>query len=447
MRVFGYDFTVRKAQPRMVDDSRGWRSIWDPSYPTGFQLDVHVDPNQAQANWVVWACQTLIAGDLGKMRVKLMRQRGDVWTEFDSPSFSPFFRRPNRFQTWQQFEQHRALSKLRAGNSYALKERDARGVVARAYVLDPGMVEPMVDPESGEVFYQLNTDELAGVGQKTIVPASEIIHDRDWCLYHPLVGLSPLYACGLAAMQGMDIQSYSRTFFRNGAKPSGVLTSPGFIDPKLAQGYKDSWESQYGGANRGRTAVLGNGLKYEPISENAVDSEIIAQLKLSAEMVCSAYHVPGYKVGVGVTPTYQNAEVLEQIYYKNCLQVHIEGAEALWNDELGLTALGYRAEYDLDDLMRMDSAAQMEFAAKAVEKSVFSINEARARFGKLPVKGGEEPLSQQQYYPLSALIELHDKELSAPAVSPAPPPVAANDDGPTAEDQQQAKSAVAEVFA
>ena len=35
------------------------------------------------------------------------------------------------------------------------------------------------------------------------------------CLYHPLVGLSPIYACGLAAQQGLAIQNGSTEFFGN----------------------------------------------------------------------------------------------------------------------------------------------------------------------------------------------------------------------------------------
>jgi len=37
------------------------------------------------------------------------------------------------------------------------------------------------------------------------VPAREIIHDMWNALYHPLVGLSPVYAAGHAAMLGLKI--------------------------------------------------------------------------------------------------------------------------------------------------------------------------------------------------------------------------------------------------
>ena len=53
--------------------------------------------------------------------------------------------------------------------------------------------------------------------QDITVPASEVIHDRFNCLYHPLIGVSPLYAAGVAAMQGLAIQNSSTQFFNNHA--------------------------------------------------------------------------------------------------------------------------------------------------------------------------------------------------------------------------------------
>lgn len=45
-------------------------------------------------------------------------------------------------------------------------------------------------------------DNLSTLEEGLTVPASEIIHDRMNCLFHPLVGISPIFACGLAAMAG-----------------------------------------------------------------------------------------------------------------------------------------------------------------------------------------------------------------------------------------------------
>ena len=102
-------------------------------------------------------------------------------------------------------------------------------------------------------------------------------------LFHPLVGVTPLYACGLAAQQGLTIQTKSEQFFRGGSHPGGVLTAPGEIGEDQAQRIKVYWEENFTGTNSGRVAVLGKGLKYEAMTVNAADAQLIEQLQWSAQ--------------------------------------------------------------------------------------------------------------------------------------------------------------------
>ena len=92
--------------------------------------------------------------------------------------------------------------------------------------------------------------------------------------------------------QGQTIQSSSSKFFANGSHPGGVLTAPGKISPETADRLKSYWETNFSGVNAGRVAILGDGLKYEGMTVNAVDSQLIDQLKWTADTVCSCYHVP-----------------------------------------------------------------------------------------------------------------------------------------------------------
>lgn len=408
MRILGFEIRRMKAQPPLrAVDSRGWTTIFS-SGPDGFQTDTVVNPDKVDANWVVWACKTLIAGDISKLRIKLVEWDGRIWNEVnDNGAFNPVLRKPNHFQTRQQFMENWILSKF-SGNTYVLKERDGRNVVCAMYVLDPTRVKPLVAPD-GSVFYELQEDLLASVPMgSVIVPASEIIHDRQNCLFHPLVGVPTVYANGLAATQGLKIQSNSEQFFRNMSRPSGILTSPGAIPDDRAKELKKRWEENYGGANSGRVAVLGNDLKYSPIAANAEESQLVEQLKLTAEMICSTFHVPPFKVGIGTIPAYQSAQILNQIYYADCLQVHLEAAEALLDEGLGLVNVQGRTlgtEFDLDGLLRMDSLAQMEVASKAVGSAIFAPDEARAKFNLSTVPGGSVPYLQQQNYSLEALAK------------------------------------------
>jgi HK97 family phage portal protein len=436
MKVFGYELSLRRTKAQTLNgvDNRGWHVIQE-SFGGAWQRDVVIDKEVVLSNWTVFACMTLIAGDVGKMCINLMQDVDGIDVPISSPAFSPVLRKPNGYQTRQKFMESWILSKLSSGNTYVLKERDNRGVVIAMHVLDPSRVRPLV-AKNGDVYYELQDDELAGLPEGLpAIPASEIIHDRMWCLYHPLVGLSPIFACGLAAMQGLKIQGNSAKFFENMSRPSGILTAPGEIKDEYAQSLKENWEKNFGGDKMGRVAVLSSGLKYEAMSVNPIDSQLVDQLKLSGEMVCSVFHVPGYKVGVGPTPTYQNAEVLNQIYYADCIQTQIEGIEALLDDGLGIGNAGYSTEFDLDDLIRMDSATQVKTLNEAVGGGWMSPNEARKKRNLPSVKGGDGPYLQQQNYSLEALAK---RDAGADPFATAKPAPAAAPSAAPAEDQAKA---------
>jgi HK97 family phage portal protein len=370
------------------------------------------------AHHAVYACITLIANDIGKLRPKLMEQDANgIWTEVESPAFSPVLRKPNHFQNRIQFIEWWVMSKLLRGNAYVLKERDERGVVKRLYLLDPQKVTVLIASDGG-IYYDLRQDDLTGV-EGVAVPASEIIHDRMNCIFHPLVGVSPLYSAGPAASVGQKIQANSANFFASGSNPSGILSSPSAITPAKSKELSELWNSQFSGENAGRVAVLGDGMKFEAMRMTAVDSQMIEQAKHTAETVCAAFHVPPWKVHVGSQPAYTTPAIANQVYYSDCLQSHIEQFELCMDEGLGIgvgspkegKVLG--VELDLDGLLRMDMASQLDALSKGVGSGVVAPNEARRKIDLKPVKGGATPYLQQQNYSLAALDE-RDKN--------APPP-------------------------
>jgi HK97 family phage portal protein len=177
-----------------VDSGRGWTTIFSSANGWGWQSDEKLSNDDLIKSNPVYACTTLIASDIGKVPLRLMALASNVWSETISPAFTPVLRKPNKFQTRQQFIESWVISKLLHGNTYVLKARDGRGIVTAMYVLDPNRVTPLV-AQNGDVYYQLQRDDLSRMpNDMPAVPASEIIHDRMECLFHPLVGISPLIA-------------------------------------------------------------------------------------------------------------------------------------------------------------------------------------------------------------------------------------------------------------
>lgn len=402
MKIFGLTITREKAL-NSVPENRGWYSIIRESFAGAWQQNVTVNRDEVLAFHAVFSCMTLIASDIAKLRVKLVaKDDNGIWSETENPAYSPVLRKPNHFQNRIQFWENWVLSKLSRGNTYVLKQRDNRGVVKHLYVLDPARARPMV-ADDGAIYYELSCDNLAGLPDTNLlVPASEIIHDRFNCLFHPLVGVSPIFACGLAATQGLRIQNNSANFFGNASKPGGLLIAPGKIDQDDAKRLKEYWEAGFTGENAGKIAVLGDGMQYQGLTVDPVDAQLVEQLKWTAEVVCSTFHVPPYKIGVGQMPTYDNIQSLNVEYYSQCLQILIEAAELSLDEGLN-TGEKLGTEFDLDGLLRMDAVTQME----ALEKSagILSPNEMRAKLDKKPVEGGNSPMVQQQNYSLEALAK------------------------------------------
>lgn len=444
MRLLGFNVSRTRVEQKAlapVSPSRGgWFRILE-SFSGAWQQNVEVNYDSVLSNHADFACRTLIASDIAKLRIRLVQKDSDgIWSEVSNPAYSPVLRKPNDFQNRIQFMESWVLSKLQRGNAYILKQRDGRGVVTKLYVLDPTLVTPLV-ANNGAVFYELRTDALSGVTERVTVPAREIIHDRFNCFFHPLVGLSPIFAGGLAAMQGLAIQNDSTHFFQNGARPGGVLTAPGAIADDTAKRLKEYWDANFSGKNAGKVAVLGDGLKYEAMKAKAVDSQLIEQLKWSAEVVCSTYHVPPYKIGVGQMPSYNNIQSLNVEYYSQCLQRLIEDIELCLDEGLGMSE-NIGTEFDLDGLLRMDSVTQMNVLKEAIGASVMAPNEARKKIDLKPVKGGNSPMAQQQNYSLEALSKRDAQADPFGTTAPAPADTPANDNAVEAE----ARAALVEIL-
>ena len=319
MEFFGFKI-ARKALPlRPVSRSgSGWWPIVIREPFTGaWQQNQEIRPDTVLTYSAVFACVTTIATDIAKLGLRFVRQDADgIWTETESPAFSPVLRKPNRYQVRQTFYEQWMVSKLVHGNTYVLKQRDQRGVVVALYVLDPSRVTVLVAPD-GAVYYQLHRDDLSQVRpedgkDRILVPAREIMHDLMVPLFHPLIGVTPIYACGSAALQGLAIQKNSTAFFSKGSMPGGQLLVPGDISDEDAREKVEHWNTSYSGENAGRVALLSRGMKYEPFTVNATDAQLIEQLQWTAEDVCRCYGVPPYLLGIGPPPAHSHLEPLVQ---------------------------------------------------------------------------------------------------------------------------------------
>lgn len=400
MGFFGNLFGKKKSL-QGVHSGGGWTPMVQEPYMGAWQKNDELRREDLIAHPAVFSCISLISQDIGKMGILLKKQKGGILVNAPIPKDLVVLKRPNHYQNWQQFLEFWMVCRKLRGNTYVFKIRDVFGQVVRLVLLNPDLVKPLVS-DDGQVLYQLSKDKLNGT-ESVIVPASEIIHDRENCFFHPLIGVPAITAYGLSSRLGLSILQNSKTSFGNMSRPSGILTAPGPISPEKAKQASDEWNRNFTGPNIGRTAVVGDGLTYHPISMTASDTQTIEQLKMSNEIICSVLHVPAFKVGYGTIPAGQKVGDLNEIYFSDCLQSPVEAIENLLDDAFDLKARGLEIFLDVDSLLRMDKETKMGIQERGVKASIFTPNEARQQFNLEPLVGGDTVYMQQQNYSLEAL--------------------------------------------
>lgn len=443
MKFFGKTSTKNKETNQKnfatSESSWGWfRRFIPEGYPGAWQQNVEMPIESVLLQPIVYSCINTISNDIAKLRPRCMDQlESGIWKEVYNDKISPVLKKPNHYQNHIQYKEMYIISKLADGNTYVLKQRNKRREIEKLYILDPARCRAVIS-DSGDIFYQLDLDvinnaKLTALGVdimqfegKMYVPASEIIHDRWNCFYHPLCGIGPLRAAMLPASHGLRIQRHGSTFFANSAMMSGILTAPGHISDDTANRAKAYFDSEFMGEGAGKTAVLGDALKYERISMSSVDSQMIEQMKYTGEQVCSIFHVPQHMI-LGNSPTYNNIEIMNQQYYSQCLQILIESFEELHDEAFDLNNKNKNnsgIDLDLTSLLRMDTTTRYNNYDKGIKGSFLKINEARVMEDLDPVEGGDDIRLQQQNFSLQALSD-RDKTnpLGQPPAPVAPAPV------------------------
>jgi HK97 family phage portal protein len=421
VRIFGFDVTLKKALHAV---ERGWHRIIHEPFSGAWQQNAEERRGTLLCYPTLYACLNRISQDIGKLPFRLLREQDNgIWAvDKANTSYWPVLRKPNHYQTAQQFREAWLLSKLHHGNTYVLKGRDERGVVTRLYILDPCRVMPMVS-DSGDVFYQLNYPDAANLlpddypAEQITLPAREIIHDRLNCFHHQLIGVPPLCAAYWPTVKNLKILKNSATFFGNGASPGGILTAPAGMSEEDAAAIKAYWNTEFSGDNSGKVAVIGADMKFTAFAFKAADSQLVEQMRYSDEQICQPFGIPPFKIGIGSIPAGLGVDAINQLYYADALQAHIEAMENLLDEGLGVKSpLGI--ELELEPLLRMDVGKQAEVATKLVGGGIETPNEGRMRFNLPPLDGGDTVYMQQQDFPLDQ-VRLNRIEPIAD-VQPAP---------------------------
>ncbi|WP_323034114.1 phage portal protein [Pararhodobacter sp.] len=383
--------------------SRPWR-LSDDYIPRGGLMShagEAISEDGALALSTVWACVNLLAGTIAAMPLDLQRRGpGGAWVADDAHPLARVLRdSPNADQTPMDFWEYMCLSLELRGNAYARIERSGARIVALEPV-PPGAMS-VRRLASGALEYR-----WSDAGKSYVCGANEMFHVRGFG-GHPLGGLSTLAhgrnTFGLASA----IDRTAGGYFRNGLHAAVAIKFDKFLTAEQRAIADAEMVAKYIGAqNAGKPFRLEGGAAIEKIGIDPEDAQMLESRAFSVEEICRIFGVPPHMVGHTSKTTSWGAGLEQQVlgFQKFTLRRRLKKIEQAIRKQLlsaADRAAGLSASFNLEALLRGDSAARASFYSTLLGSGVMTINEVRALEGLPPVAGGDVPRMQVQNVPIT----------------------------------------------
>lgn len=377
------------------------QSIENPRVPLSAYFDAPagtVTPESMLSVSAAWACIRIIAGTIARTPVLVKRRSGAVrWVKDESHYvYRLLAEQANPFQTAFRWKQLMTTWVLVHGNAYSMLEIDGRGRVVALWPMRPDRMS--IEVERNKMVYTYTRNN----GEQLRLDAGVVFHLRGLSL-DGMLGLSPMAQFRRTLRLSSGQEEYAEAFYRNGARPSGILKAPSILSDEAKKNLRESWTAMHAGAaNAHKVAILEEGLEYQAITMPMGDAEFIATRKFGVADFSRIYGVPLHMLGEPKDGgTYASAEIAQQGFLDSSISDHAANFEeeaefALLSDRERSTV---DIEMDLDSLARAD--IEKRFNAYEKMRRWAGVNEIREREGLNPIPGGEEPMVQAQDLPLS----------------------------------------------
>ena len=334
-----------------------------------------VNERTAMQTSAVYACVRILAESVAGLPLHVYERtaNGSKSTKPSHPLYRLLHDEPNREMTSFVFRETLMSHLLLWGNAYAQIIRDGRGFPIALYPLLPDRMA--VDRnESGELVYTYQSDK----GQVKL-RRENVLHIPGLG-FDGLIGYSPIAMAKNAVGLALATEDYGAAFFANGANPGGVLEHPGVIKPEQADRLRESWQSQFGGANAHKVAVLEEGLKFHQMSIPPEQAQFLETRKFQINEIARIFRVPPHMVGDLEKSSFSNIEQQSLEFVKYTLDPWVVRWEQSLQQALILPSekATIFIKFNLDGLLRGDYQSRMQGYSTGIQNGFMSVNDVRS---------------------------------------------------------------------
>lgn len=334
-----------------------------------------------QNSELLFSAVSRISNSLSAMPIQLYRGAAPVQTDLnDLVGFSP---NPN--MTSCQFFKTMEACRCTSGNGYAIKVFDPDGSLDRVDLLDPSRVNPIMDEDSGELWYRIKPNK----GSEYYVHGFYMIH-VPFISTSGYSGVNPISVLYDTISYSEDIQTFSIKSLGEGVNAKFVLEAPANLGRVQRDEMIGSFMETYKETS-GSILMLESGVTAKTLNLSPVDSKLLEVEKITRSKVAMVYNIPPHLLGDYSDASFasQEQQMLE------FLMLTMLPIVTAYEQELNKKMLtkeqrkqGYRFKFDMDNILRADASTRAEVDYKAVRSGWSTVDEIRASRGKPPLPNG-----------------------------------------------------------
>ena len=359
------------------------------SYTTPFGSGTNVSPDTALTFTAVWSAIRLLTESVSSLPISVYRveNNGDKTEAVKESLYSLLKYKPNSYQNKITFFEKIMMDLCVNGNSYVYIERNRLARVTGLYCMN--YEDMTIIQKDNQLFY-----ENGETGE--VYNSNDLLHFTGMTT-DGIEGLSPIDQCKKAIGWGMAIEEYGNTFFKNGAKLSGVLSTDRSLSEtaidRLRKSFNNTY-SQLSGSNQ--TAILEEGLTFKPVGISPDQAQFLASRTFSIEEVARIWNIPPHMLGDLSKSSFNNIEMQSQEFVTFTLLPYLTRIENEMNLKLFRTSDVGKLfiKFNVGGLLRGNLKDRSEFYTKMINTGVYSINEVRALEDLNKIEDGDKHFMQ-----------------------------------------------------
>ena len=281
---------------------------------------------------------------------------------------------PNPLMTSTQFFRSMEACRCTSGDCYALKVYQPGDEIPRLELLDPSRVFPIIEKNSGELWWKIQPDE----GAEMYVHDFYMVH-VPFISTNGIGGISPVSVLFNTLKYSDNIQEFNVKQLEQGVNSAIVLEAPANLGTDQKKAMIEDFMSTYRETS-GNILLLESGVTAKTLNLSPVDSMLFEVEKITRSKVAMVYNIPPHLLGDYSEASYTSQEQLMLEFLTLTMLPIVTAYEQELNRKL-LTAAQRRSgmhwKFDMDALLRADAATMAEVHYKAVRSGWMTPDEIR----------------------------------------------------------------------